>query len=227
MVFPVEKPAVPSLERIADDIDDFSNIFNDDIDIECVDGDVTVEALNHLRKPLNNDELLDEELDDANATMLIDEFCQCFDDAGVKEEDTIYQDRPLTVQVEQKQPTKNATAPSLVKLEVPQEELLIGYSLAVPVPPTSRSLVAPLPPGISPAGIFLSNENSSALQGLASKAEYRKTIAIPRYLAKRKKRRWGKSKAMYDTRTKAANKRARRNGKFSRSAVFVSVTDFY
>lgn len=226
MAFPVKKPALPSLERIADDIDDFSNIFNDGIDIECVDGDVTVEALNHLCKPFNNDELMNEELDDANTAMLIDEFCQCFDDAGVEEDNTLYQDQPLTVQVQQKQPTKNATASSPVKLEVPQEELLIGYSLAVPSPPTSRSLVAPLPPGISPAGIFLSNENCSAVKGLASKAEYRRTIAIPRYLAKRKKRRWGKSKAMYDTRTKAANKRARRNGKFSRSAVFVSVTDF-
>lgn len=56
-----------------------------------------------------------------------------------------------------------------------------------------------------------------------SKKEYRRMVAIPRYLAKRKRRQW--NKPMYSTRTEAAYRRIRANGKFSRSETFVSVSE--
>jgi len=43
--------------------------------------------------------------------------------------------------------------------------------------------------------------------------KYRRTVAIPRYLRKKANRNWSK-KAMYETRTKAAQARSRVNGKF-------------
>jgi len=57
-----------------------------------------------------------------------------------------------------------------------------------------------------------------------SKKEYRRVVAIPRYLAKRKRRQWNKEPT-YSTRTDAAHRRARSNGKFSRSEAFVSASE--
>lgn len=57
-----------------------------------------------------------------------------------------------------------------------------------------------------------------------SKAEYRRLVAIPRYLEKRKRRRWNQGPS-FATRTSAAHRRPRSNGKFSRSMVFVSASE--
>jgi len=57
-----------------------------------------------------------------------------------------------------------------------------------------------------------------------TKREYRRVVAIPRYLAKRKRRQWNKEPT-YATRTTAAHRRPRSNGKFSRSEAFVSASE--
>jgi len=56
-----------------------------------------------------------------------------------------------------------------------------------------------------------------------TKKEYRRKVAIPRYLAKRKRRQF-KKEPIYATRTTAAHRRPRSNGKFSRSEAFVSAS---
>lgn len=200
MAKPLEDRSSISLERTADYINDFSNIFNDDIDVECFDT---------LCKPFESEHLNEDYIsNDVEDAALIDEFCLCLDVCEEKEKLHV---NCLPI----KEETQLAAASAKTKSGT-------GRRLVIPPAPTNGSMAAPLPSG------YMTSPVSCSLGGglSASKAMYRKTVAIPRYLAKRKKRKWGKSKAMYDTRTEAANKRARRNGRFSRSAVFVSVTDF-
>lgn len=110
-----------------------------------------------------------------------------------------------------------------------------GGGLSVPVvpsvPQTSSPFSSFLPIAVpaTPAAGFEASSFGSGMPALRpsdfkSKMEYRRVVAIPRYLAKRKRRQWNKE-STYTTRTDAAKRRGRINGKFRRSETFVSVRE--
>jgi len=86
--------------------------------------------------------------------------------------------------------------------------------------PTSTPISIPSP---FPAAVFVRRD--PRLLSPAQKAEYRRTVAIPRYLAKRARRDWSK-KSLHLSRRVAANRRSRKDGKFSQCDVFRPASQF-
>jgi len=75
------------------------------------------------------------------------------------------------------------------------------------------------------APIHVIEVRSGPRDSFSSAAEYRRHVAIPRYMRKRKNRQWD-STPLYATRTNAANRRVRKNGRFKkRTTTFVSVSE--
>mmetsp|Transcript_47468 Transcript_47468/g.95629 ORF Transcript_47468/g.95629 Transcript_47468/m.95629 type:complete len:143 (-) Transcript_47468:89-517(-) len=105
-----------------------------------------------------------------------------------------------------------ATAPAKPLFSVP--------NLIVPSPASAKSSFSAMSSAESPRKLYISKSTCSA--PIAAAREYRRTVAIPRYLDKRKRRKWTRD-LMHPSRSVAAHRRPRKGGKFGAvSAKFVS-----
>jgi len=77
------------------------------------------------------------------------------------------------------------------------------------------SLIPSLPPKPSQLNVVPSSNTPKTMKD--AKRHYRQTVAIPRYLAKRKRRRWDKE-LMHPSRSAAAHRRKRNGGQFDVTA---------
>lgn len=165
---------------------------------------------------------------------LIDEFCSMLDDV----------DCPLTkssdtTEGQGSRVTAEAQAPAQARnaIDAPASLALKALPLSAPQQPrtppglggqTSSAVHALTPSTLatSTSSSIPINDVSSGPRGsFSSAAEYRHQVAIPRYMKKRKKRKWD-STPLYSTRTDAANRRVRKNGRFKkRTATYVSVSE--
>lgn len=116
-------------------------------------------------------------------------------------------------------------APSACQLPRPASSSFSSL-FSIPAPSASFAEAAAFSRGVAsqtpPAAFSFPRRRSPS--DFKTKKDYRRHVAIPRYLAKRKRRQW-KREPTYSTRTTAALRRPRSNGKFSRSEAFVSVSE--
>lgn len=132
---------------------------------------------------------------EAEAAFLVDDFGECF----FAEDNPVDEALPPAVKL-------SSLIPSLSSMPL---ELNIAQSSSA-IPETKLNIA--LSSGAIPE------------TKIDAKRHYRQTVAIPRYLAKRKRRRWDKE-LMHPSRSEAAHRRKRNGGQFSvTAATFLPVS---
>lgn len=180
--------------------------------------------------------------ENASEATLVDQAAACFFGGDSESESGSDSDSDSDGELEdatQPQAAVLAWSPKL-KLQVPRPPKAASVKLTVPNPVAGRRKPAegpkPLPArAVSAARAALAEAAeaeaagaavmvyASSGRGFPCKRTYRQAHAIPLYLEKRARRKW-EAQPMYATRTNAAHKRSRSNGKFSKSVSYVSAS---
>jgi len=115
------------------------------------------------------------------------------------------------------QPTTNS------RLGAQGQSAVHAFTPSLPNPTASFHSITPNSSTITTTDV--NDVHQGSWNSFSSAAEYRRHVAIPRYMRKRKNRQWD-STPLYSTRTDAANRRVRKNGRFKkRTSSFVTVTE--